>query len=194
MTFFGTSFSFLARAVETELDFWWSYPLYLYQWFSLHQRAPFNTPLTHLPNQDLDMYFPPSSSSPVSSWPDQRLAVYVDCKTVRIFAYSSTREQSNKRSGMRLKTESETGERRLKFFFSHTSHALRVCDAARALRARKTLTPCFTDFFTDFEKKTDCFAVYRLWGSSLWTVQHQLKFKTMIIRGPCSTCQEVQIG
>ena len=33
-------------------------------------------------------------------------------KTVRIFAYSSTREQSNKRSGTRLKTESETGERR----------------------------------------------------------------------------------
>ena len=27
---------------------------------------------------------------------------WVDCKTVRIFAYSSTREQSNKRSGMRL--------------------------------------------------------------------------------------------
>ena len=37
--------------------------------------------------------------------------------------------------------------------------ALRVCEA-RALRARKTLTPRFTDFFTDFEKKTDCFAVY----------------------------------
>ena len=35
----------------------------------------------------------------------------VDCKTVRIFAYSSTRERSNKRSGTRLKTESETGER-----------------------------------------------------------------------------------
>ena len=33
-----------------------------------------------------------------------------DCKTVRIFVYSSTREQSNKRSGTRLKTESETGE------------------------------------------------------------------------------------
>ena len=33
---------------------------------------------------------------------------------------------------------------------------------ARALRARKTRTPCFTDFFTDFEKKTDCFAVYLL--------------------------------
>ena len=36
----------------------------------------------------------------------------IDCKTVRIFAYSNTREQSNKRSAMRLKTESETGERR----------------------------------------------------------------------------------
>ena len=36
----------------------------------------------------------------------------LDCKTVRIFTYSSTRELSNKRSGMRLKTESETGERR----------------------------------------------------------------------------------
>ena len=37
---------------------------------------------------------------------------YIDCKTVRIFAYSSTRGQSNKRSVTRLKTESETGERR----------------------------------------------------------------------------------
>ena len=73
MAFFRTSFSFLVRAVE---DFWRSHPLCLHQWFSLHQRAPCNTPLTHLPNQDLDMYFPPSSSSPVSSWPDQRLAVH----------------------------------------------------------------------------------------------------------------------
>ena len=30
---------------------------------------------------------------------------------------------------------------------------------ARALRARKTLSPRFTDFFTDFEKKPNCFAV-----------------------------------
>ena len=37
--------------------------------------------------------------------------------------------------------------------------ALRACEA-RALCARKTLTPRFTDFFTDFEKKIDCFAVY----------------------------------
>ena len=35
----------------------------------------------------------------------------------------------------------------------------RACEA-RALRARETLTARFTDFFTDFEKKTDCFAVY----------------------------------
>ena len=66
-------------------------------------------------------------------------ASQLDCKTVRIFAYSSTREQSNKRSGTRLN--------------------LRACET-RALRAPKTLTPRFTDFFTDFEKKTDCFAVY----------------------------------
>ena len=31
-----------------------------------------------------------------------------------------------------------------------------------ALRARKNLSPRFTDFFTDFQKKTDCFAVYSL--------------------------------
>ena len=38
-------------------------------------------------------------------------------------------------------------------FFSLASHALRA-RALRALRPRKTLTPRFTDFFTDFEKKT----------------------------------------
>ena len=79
----------------------------------------------------------------------------VDCKTVRIFAYSSTREQSNKRCGTRLKTESETAER---LFSSLASHALRACEA-RAVRAHKGLTARVTDFFTDFEEKTDCFAV-----------------------------------
>ena len=39
------------------------------------------------------------------------------------------------------------------------SYALRACEAL-ALRARKTLTPRFTDFFTDFDQKNDCFAVY----------------------------------
>ena len=43
-------------------------------------------------------------------------------------------------------------------FFSLASHALRACEA-RAVRAHKTLTPRVTDFFTDFEEKTDCFAV-----------------------------------
>ena len=33
---------------------------------------------------------------------------------------------------------------------------------AREFRTHKTLTPRFTDFFTDFEKYTDCFGVYSL--------------------------------
>ena len=37
---------------------------------------------------------------------------------------------------------------------------LSCASEARALRARKTFTPRFTDFFTDFEEKPDCFAVY----------------------------------
>ena len=41
----------------------------------------------------------------------------VDCKTVRIFAYSSTREQSNKRSETRLKIESDTLYRFLYWFW-----------------------------------------------------------------------------
>ena len=60
-------------------------------------------------------------------------------KTVRIFAYSSTREQSNKRSGTGWK-----------------QRARRRCEA-RALRTRKTLSPRFTDFFTDFEEKNRLF-------------------------------------
>ena len=45
----------------------------------------------------------PSDSVIISTHKAQFL---IDCKTVCIFAYSSTREQSNKRSGMRLITES----------------------------------------------------------------------------------------
>ena len=58
------------------------------------------------------------------------------------------------KAGARLKTESETGERRCFFLcvFSLASHALRACEAC-ALRAHTTLTPRFIDFFTDFEKK-----------------------------------------
>ena len=55
------------------------------------------------------------------------IVLMIDCKTIRIFAYLNTRKQSNKRSERRLKTESETGQRRYKYFFSlslasHTSY------------------------------------------------------------------------
>ena len=63
----------------------------------------------------------------------------LDCKTVRIFAYSSKREQSSKRSGTRMKTESETGER---LFFSRLTRFARV----RLFRR-------FTDFLSYFAKK-----------------------------------------
>ena len=70
----------------------------------------------------------------------------LDCKTVHIFAYSSTREQSNKRSGTRLKTESET----------HTPYGrVRLAHLARVGLLRHALPI----FFTDFERKTDCFTV-----------------------------------
>ena len=69
----------------------------------------------------------------------------LDGKTVRIFAYSRTREQSNERSGTKLKTESSP----------HRPYG-RVRLARLAL---KTLKLRLTDSFTDFEKKTDCFAV-----------------------------------
>ena len=43
--------------------------------------------------------------------------------------------------------------------WNEAENSLRACEA-RAVRAHKTLTPRVTDFFTDFEEKTDCFAVY----------------------------------
>ena len=58
----------------------------------------------------------------------------LDCKTVRIFSYSSTREQSNKRSGTRLKTEIEES---------------RACEARTKLRHALPIT--------DFEKKNRLF-------------------------------------
>ena len=48
----------------------------------------------------------------------------VDCKTVCIFAYSSTCKLSNKRSGVRLKMESKAVNR-----LSLPSHALQACEA-----------------------------------------------------------------
>ena len=76
-------------------------------------------------------------------------SIDIDCKTVDIFAYSRTREQSNKGLQRGWKERARLGR---DGFFALASHALRAC-AARALRARKTLTPRFIDFFTDFEKK-----------------------------------------
>ena len=58
------------------------------------------------------------------------------------FCVFNSREQSKNRFGTRLKTE--------------TMRALRAGDAHK-LRARKTLTPRFTDFFTDFEEKKRVF-------------------------------------
>ena len=69
----------------------------------------------------------------------------LDCKTVRIFwVFKYARAVKQK-----VWNEAENRER---------DYALRACEA-RAVRAHKTLTPRVTDFFTDFEEKTDCFAV-----------------------------------
>ena len=54
--------------------------------------------------------------------PDEPLRTFAWEAT--IFTYSSTREQSNERSGARLKTESGTGERR-----ACEARALRACEA-----------------------------------------------------------------
>ena len=67
----------------------------------------------------------------------------IDCKTVRTFAYSSTREQSNKRYGARRETESETGESR--------------AFGDRALRAREALTPLLRYTKPILRKKTRLF-------------------------------------
>ena len=73
------------------------------------------------------------------------ICLALDCKTVRIFAYSSIREQSKAEN-----RERDWGET---LFLSQGRVRL-----ARFARIR-TLTPRVTDFFTDFEEKTDCFAV-----------------------------------
>ena len=70
--------------------------------------------------------------------------------TTTQFTNSPTREQSNKRSGTRLKTESETGERR----FDARALCAQHLSAQHLSALLKTLTPRFTDIFTDFENKT----------------------------------------
>ena len=72
-------------------------------------------------------------------------------------------------------------------FFSLASHARRACEA-RALRARKTLTPFFTDFFTDSEKKTDCFAVYEN-GSTRVFYKHEVYLQITRYEMTQSSCK-----
>ena len=65
------------------------------------------------------------------------IVINIDCKTVRIFVFKYARAVKQK-----VWNEAENRER----------------DRGETL---KTLTPRFTNsVFTDFEKKTDCFAVY----------------------------------
>ena len=83
----------------------------------------------------MSMYFRSTSSE------ENRDVNYLDCKTVLIFAHSGTREYSNKRSKTILKMESETeGDAK------NTPHTPYGRRKTRALRARRTLTPRFTDF------------------------------------------------
>ena len=85
-----------------------------------HNNAPGNIQDLFQNISDIHSYNTRSSASNNFYTQSSRLSIQVnsfsrigiDCKTVRIFAYSSKREQSNERSGTRLKTESETGERR----------------------------------------------------------------------------------
>ena len=109
--------------------------------------------------------------------------MHVDCKTVRISAYSSTRDPraANERSGTRLKTESETGER----LSPHTPYG-RVRLARFAL---KNLTPRFTDFFTDFEKKNPTVLQSIMHASPIFL----LACRTCICKNICSTHTRVYI-
>ena len=84
-----------------------------------------------------------------------------DGSTVRlqnspVFLRIQVRAEVNKRSENRERDWGETLKIREKNMENGQSvFFLRACEA----RARKTLTPHFADFFPDFEKKTDCFAV-----------------------------------
>ena len=115
-----------------------------------------------------------SASQTMWTCVDQRFVSYCEDGMVRdawsarlqnspyfcVFRYGRAVEQKVWNEAENIERDwGETLKIRLKYgFFSLASHTLRACEA-RALCARKTLTPRFTDFFTDFEKKTDCFAV-----------------------------------
>ena len=79
------------------------------------------------------------------------------------------------RKRKKLKTDS-------RFFFSR-----RACEA-RALRARMTLTARFTDFFTDFEKKSRLFcslcATKRSFDLILSYLEPTISVFTNVVRSP----------
>ena len=117
------------------------------------------------------------------------------------------REPSNKR----VWNEAENGERDLGGD-ALPSHVLQACEA-RALRVRKTLTARFTDFFTDFEKKTRVFCslcklqltgpelsgpsryaplISKIWGFSIRDSDGMNEFALLHSSG--SICQICQFG
>ena len=90
-----------------KMELWLVYTLFLRM-----TRVPID--MCHLPasNGLRDGGVPLIKTELLGGWLSTRIWLMLDWKTVRIFAYSSTREKPNKRSGKRLKTESKTGERR----------------------------------------------------------------------------------
>ena len=88
-----------------------------------------------------------------------------DCKTVRIFAYSSTCEQSNKRFfGTRVKTDSETGERRSTTFLNPLvwTNSLQYMENEESVffLSPHTLLRHTLPISLLLLRKNDCFAVY----------------------------------
>ena len=78
-----------------------------------------------------------------------------------VFKYTrAVKQKVWKEAENRERDWGETLKIRFSKVFSHTPYGCERACEARAVRALKTLTPRFTDFFTDFEEKTDCFAVY----------------------------------
>ena len=77
----------------------------------------------------------------------------IDCKQ-SVFLRIQVRASSQQKVWNEAeKRERDCGETlKIRFLSPHTYET-------RALRARKTRTPRFTNFFTDFEQKNDCLAV-----------------------------------
>ena len=81
-------------------------------------------------------------------------AISTDCKTVRIFAYSSTREQSKKVWNEAENRERDWGETLKDAFFSRLTRPHTPFARVRLLRHALPITLLI------LRKNTDCFAVY----------------------------------